>query len=55
MSGNFLCNYIYFGHDWGAGIRSLKKSPYDVIKIREMRKKTSKKEIDNPSFYDVTC
>ena len=36
----------------------VKNDPCDVIKIREMRgevgKKTPKKEIDNPSFFDVT-
>ena len=37
-----------------AGQSVLKKQPCDVIKMREMRgevkKKTPKKEIDNPSF-----
>ena len=41
-----------------SGTKCLKNQPYDVIKMREMRgeggKKTPKKEMDNPHFYDVT-
>ena len=42
----------------GRGRKSLKNQPRDVIKMREMRrevgKKTPKKYMDNPSFFDKT-
>ena len=51
--------YVNFLLSYGSNFtKCLKNQPYDVIKMREMRKevgkKIPKKEMDNPSFYNVT-
>ena len=45
--------YLYLLHVVGQNVTK-KQLCYKISLIREVGKKTHKKEMDNPSFYDVT-